>query len=298
MTERSSVSSSIWPRTWLCISPVEDRPPAGPLALGVVHRDVGVAHQLERGHRRGADRDPDAGADEQLAIEDLETAPASAPWMRSAMSVACVGESRFSSRTVTVAAEPGDEPVGTAAPATVSSGRRPSVRRRRPTISSSSPTAWLKLSLMRLEAVEVEEHDRAARDRELARRAVQGGARRTPRTALGWAGRSARRAARCGAASSSAALRMVMSDVEPAIRAGSPLPVADRHAARQKPAVARRHGGACGARSRRRPRPLAGALRRPPSGPRRRRDAARSTVEIVVDLVGGMAEQGLPAWEK
>ena len=51
-------------------APVEQLGPVAAGALGAVHRDVGVAHELARGRRRAADGDADAGRDEQgLAVE-------------------------------------------------------------------------------------------------------------------------------------------------------------------------------------------------------------------------------------
>ncbi len=85
----------------------EDRPAPGAGALGVVHRDVGVEHQLERGRTRRARRDADARADQQLAVADRKGS-CSAAWMRASTSagrVDVLGQDRE-----LVAAEAGDEP--------------------------------------------------------------------------------------------------------------------------------------------------------------------------------------------
>ena len=176
-----------------------------------------------------------------------------------------------------VAAEAGDEPVGAAAGDGVV-GPQDAVRRRPSATSSSSPTAWLKLSLMRLKRSRSRNMtaQRCSGSRDRARPGSTTGDRGT---APGWAAPVRRVVQR--AAAQELLGRLADGDVRRRARpsaAGSPSPVADRHAAGQKPAVLAVAVAHAVLALERTPRPRAGAPRRPPSGRRRRRGArARST---------------------
>ena len=120
-----------------------------------------------------------------------------------------------------VAAEPGDRVAG---PQVAASSRR--AKRDQQLVADGVAEAVVD----ELEAVEVEEQHGAA---VAGSRSARGRARaRGGRgTAPGWAARSARRAARRGSSCSSAALRSVMSVIEPAMRVA--LPVAGRGSRRR-----------------------------------------------------------------